>query len=146
MTQIESVDIAIVGSGPGGAVMAYEAAKRGLRTLVLERGPHLESTGVHDDMQELRTIPRIYKDGGLFMTAEMDMFILQGTCVGGSSVLANMVMMRPPRTVFEHWRALGADIDLTRLEPYFDEIERELDVRPASESNISRSSAVFKQA
>jgi choline dehydrogenase-like flavoprotein len=141
---MEHVDVAIVGSGPGGAVIAHEAAKRGLSTLVLEQGPKVTAQEMHQD--EIRMIPRLYKDGGLFLTAEMDMFILQGTCVGGSSVLANMVMMRPPRTVFEHWRSLGADIDLTRLEPYFEEIERELDVRPASESNVSRSSAVFKQA
>jgi choline dehydrogenase-like flavoprotein len=146
MTQVERVDVAIVGSGPGGAVMAYEAAKRGLRVLVLERGPHLESTGVHDDMQELRTIPRIYKDGGLFMTAEMDMFILQGTCVGGSSVLANMVMMRPAPEVFDTWRRLGADVTLGMLSPLFDEVERELSVEPPAAHNVSKSSALFKSA
>lgn len=144
MTRGEQVDVAIVGSGPGGAVIAHEAAKRGLSTLVLEQGPHLRSQDMHLD--ELRMIPRLYKDGGLYLTAEMDMFILQGTCVGGSSVLANMVMMRPPRSVFDTWRSLGADIDLIRLEPYFEEIERELDVRPAPASNISRSSALFKLA
>jgi choline dehydrogenase-like flavoprotein len=144
MTRVEQVDIAIVGSGPGGAVIAHEAAKRGLSTLVLEQGPHVSSKEMHLD--ELRMIPRLYKDGGLYMTAEMDMFILQGTCVGGSSVLANMVMMRPPRSVIDHWRALGADIGLTQLEPYFEEIERELDVRPAPASNVSRSSALFKLA
>ena len=126
--------------------MAYEAAKRGLRTLVLERGPNVESTGVHDDMQELRTIPRIYKDGGLFMTAEMDMFILQGTCVGGSSVLANMVMMRPSPEVFDSWRKLGAGVNYNMLAPLFDEVERELTVETPAASNVSRSSALFKSA
>lgn len=144
MTRVEQVDIAIVGSGPGGAVIAHEASKRGLSALILERGPRVSSKEMHHD--ELRMIPRLYKDGGLFLTAEMDMFILQGTCVGGSSVLANMVMMRPARTVFDHWRSLGADVDLTRLEPYFDEVERELDVRPAAKANVSRSSALFKTA
>lgn len=146
MTQVERVDVAIVGSGPGGAVMAHEAAKRGLRTLVLERGPHVESTGVHDDMQELRTIPRLYKDGGLFMTAEMQMFILQGTCVGGSSVLANMVMMRPAPEVFEAWRRLGAGVTHAMLEPLFDEVERELGVGTPAPTNVSKSSALFKSA
>src|SRR5437764_710577 len=35
----EDVDICIIGSGAGGAVLAYEAARKGLRTLVVERGP-----------------------------------------------------------------------------------------------------------
>jgi choline dehydrogenase-like flavoprotein len=146
MTQVERVDIAIVGSGPGGAVMAYEAAKRGLRTLVLERGPNLAPQGRHDDMQELRTIPRIYKDGGLFMTAEMDMFILQGTCVGGSSVLANMVMMRPAPEVFDAWGKLGAGVSYDMLAPLFDEVERELGADTPAPYNVSKSSALFKSA
>lgn len=144
MNRVERVDVAVVGSGPGGAVIAHEASKRGLSTLLLERGPHVSSQDMH--LHELRMIPRLYKDGGLFLTAEMDMFILQGTCVGGSSVLANMVMMRPAASVFEHWRKLGAGVSIRALQPFFEEIERELDVRPAPEANVSRSSALFKQA
>ena len=138
------VDLAIVGSGPGGAVIAHEAGKRGLTTIVLERGPYVTADDMH--LHELRMIPKLYKDGGLFLTAEMDMFILQGTCVGGSSVLANMVMMRPPRAAIEHWKNLGAGIELRALEPYFEEIERELEVQPAAAANVSRSSALFKAA
>jgi choline dehydrogenase-like flavoprotein len=97
-------------------------------------------------LHELRMIPKLYKDGGLFLTAEMDMIILQGTCVGGSSVLANMVMMRTPRAAIEQWTNLGAGIELRMLEPYFEEIERELEVQPAAAANVSRSSALFKAA
>jgi len=142
MTKTERVDIAIIGSGPGGAVVAHEAAKRGLSTLVLERGPHVDPTSA--DLHELRTIPRLYKDGGLFMTAEMDMFILQGTCVGGSSVLANMVMMRPQPQIFEHWRMLGAAAPYAEIEALFSEVERELNVQQPSLKNVSKSSALFK--
>jgi choline dehydrogenase-like flavoprotein len=146
MTQLERVDLAIVGSGPGGAVVAHEAAKRGLRCLVLERGPRVDSTGVHAHMQELHSIPSLYKDGGLFLTAEMDMFILQGTCVGGSSMLANMVMMRPAPAVLERWRALGAGVSWELLAPLFDEVERELKVQQPAAHNVSHSSALFKAA
>jgi choline dehydrogenase-like flavoprotein len=144
MNHVERVDLAIVGSGPGGAVIAHEAGKRGLSTLLIERGPYVDAKDMHLD--ELRMIPRLYKDGGLFMTAEMDMFILQGSCVGGSSVLANMVMMRPPKHVIEHWRALGANVHMETLEPYFEEVERELEVQPAAAKNVSRSSLLFKAA
>jgi len=144
MTKTERVDVAIIGSGPGGAVVAHEAAKRGLSTLVLERGPYVDPNTT--DLHELRTIPRLYKDGGLFMTAEMDMFILQGTCVGGSSVLANMVMMRPQPQIFEHWRMLGASARYEELEPLFAEVERELNVQQPALKNVSKSSALFKAA
>jgi choline dehydrogenase-like flavoprotein len=144
MTKLERVDVAIVGSGPGGAVIAHEAAKRGLSTLVLERGPRVSSKDM--TQRELLMIPRLYKDGGLFLTAELDMFILQGSCVGGSSVLANMVMMRPAASVFDAWRNTGAAVSFEDLAPHFEQIERELEVRPASVNNVSRSSAVFKTA
>jgi choline dehydrogenase-like flavoprotein len=144
MTQLERVDLAVVGSGPGGAVIAHEAAKRGLSVLVLERGPYVEPERL--DMHELRTIPKLYKDGGMFLTAEMDMFILQGNCLGGSSMLANMVMMRPDDHVFDEWQAFGADVSREMLEPLFDEIERELSVQPAAAYNVSPSSALFKAA
>ena len=146
MTQLECVDLVIIGSGPAGAVMAHEAAKRGKRCLVLERGPRVDSTGLHSHMQELHTIPRLYKDGGLFLTAEMDMFILQGTCVGGSSMLANMVMMRPAKDVFERWRKLGAGVRWEQLTPLFDEVERDLNVQTPQAHNVSPSSALFKAA
>ena len=144
MTQTQHVDVAIVGSGPGGSVIAHEATKRGLSTLLIERGPLCTASDMH--RHELRMIPRLYKDGGLFLSAEMDMFILQGSCVGGSSVLANMVMMRPPRAAIANWTALGADLDFARLEAHFSDIERELCVQLPAASNVSRSSALFKAA
>ena len=39
----EQCDVCIVGSGAGGGVIAWEAARRGLRTIVLERGPWVRS-------------------------------------------------------------------------------------------------------
>jgi choline dehydrogenase-like flavoprotein len=75
------------------------------------------------------------------MNTSMDMFILQGSAVGGSTVLANMVMLRPPERVLTDWAALGAPIDRERLEESFRTIERVLAVsdRP-NPANVAPSS------
>jgi choline dehydrogenase-like flavoprotein len=134
-------DVCVIGSGPGGAVIAHEAARRGLSVLVLERGPRVEARDTSD--REAAMIPRLYKDGGLQMTSSLDMFILQGSCVGGSSVLANMVMLRPPRRVFDRWAAEGAELELDRLDRSFDAVERALGVRIADEALMARGATLF---
>ena len=40
-----SADVIIIGSGAGGAAAAYALAKRGLRVLILEKGPELPRDG-----------------------------------------------------------------------------------------------------
>jgi choline dehydrogenase-like flavoprotein len=141
MARTERADIAIVGSGPGGAAVACLAARAGRSTLVLERGPYVTSQDLRDD--ELRAIPRLYKDGGLFLNAEMDMFILQGSCVGGSSQLANMVMMRPDASAMAAWRTLGADVPRDDFGAALDQIERELEVSRPNARNVSPSNRAF---
>ena len=51
-------------------------------------------------------IPLLYKDGGLQMNTGMDMFILQGTCVGGSTTLSNMVHDAGSEDVLSSWSAV----------------------------------------
>lgn len=139
----EDVDVCIIGSGAGGSLMAREAAVRGLRTLVLERGPRVSAAEMDDS--ELTMIPRIYKDGGLQLNTAMDLFILQGSCVGGSTVLSNMVMIRPDRDVVERWRGLGLKVAWSDIVSQFERIERELEAKPARSENVSGTSRAFLQ-
>ena len=76
--------------------------------------------------REIEMIPLLYKDGGLQMNTGMDMFILQGTCVGGSTTLSNMVMMRAPGDVLASWTRFGAELDPESLLRSYETIEREI--------------------
>ncbi len=135
----EHVDVCVIGSGAGGAVIGYEAARRGLRTLIVERGPYVRSHEMSHD--ECEMFPRLYKDGALQLNTSMDMFIIQGSAVGGSTVLANMVMFRTPEPVLAAWERLGAVIDRAQLRRSFDEVERLLGVTFAPlAGNVSPSS------
>jgi choline dehydrogenase-like flavoprotein len=134
------VDVCVIGSGAGGAVIAHEAARRGLQTLVLERGPYVRAEEMTSS--EAEVIPRLFKDGGLQLNSSSDFFILQGSCVGGSTVVSNMVLMRADERVLDRWRRFGAAVP--GLGAAYEAIERSVDARPMAPSEASRSTALFE--
>jgi choline dehydrogenase-like flavoprotein len=117
-------DICVVGSGAAGAVAAYELAKNtGKRVTILEQGkyyvPQKDFTNIEPEM-----IGGLYKDGGLEMTQDFDLAVLQGICVGGSTTINNGICFRTPHAVLEEWERLGARIDLDKLEECFTAVEK----------------------
>lgn len=139
----ENVDVCVIGSGAGGSLMAYEAARRGLSTLVLERGPEISAEQMGAD--ELRMIPALYKDGGLQTSASHDLFILQGSCVGGSTVLSNMVLLRMAPHVLQRWQNEGLDISAEQLRQSYEDVEQELGASRVERENVSKSALKFRQ-
>lgn len=137
----EQCDVCIVGSGAGGGVLAWQAARRGLRTIVLERGPWVRS----EDMgtAEVEMIPRLYKDGGMQMNTSLDFFILQGSCVGGSTTVSNMVLIRANDSSFAAWRRVGADLPVDDIHASYTKIEQALGATHVSPSLKSRSTVLF---
>ena len=141
--RVEEADVCVIGSGAGGAVVAHEAASRGLSTLILERGPYMRSREMTS--HEIDMIPRLYKDGGMQLNTSLDFFILQGSCVGGSTVVSNMVLMRADDEVFARWSRLGAAFDLDEVHAAYDTIESLLGARPPVAAACSRSTELFEQ-
>jgi choline dehydrogenase-like flavoprotein len=60
-------DVAVVGSGAGGAVAAAELAEAGLAVIVLEEGPHRPTASFSGD--DLAMVRSLYRDGGATATA-----------------------------------------------------------------------------
>ena len=137
----ETCDVCVIGSGAGGSVIACRAAQAGRSVVVIERGPYLRAAQMNDS--EIEMIPRLYKDGGLHMNSGLDMFILQGTCVGGSTTLSNMVMMRAPEAVLPAWRSFGAELDPAAMARSYDTIERELGTAESDPTTHSGSTRRF---
>jgi choline dehydrogenase-like flavoprotein len=137
----ESVDVCVIGSGAGGSIIAFEAAKRGLSTLLVERGPYVRARDMTHS--ELDMFALLYKDGALQLNTSLDMFIVQGSCVGGSTVLANMVMLRPDAPVLEGWKNLGAVFDDAELARSYDKVEEAIGAAPVKPGNINASTKRF---
>ena len=82
--QTITTEFAVSGSGAGGSVVAYHLAAAGAKVAILERGEWLHPKDLSHDEPEM--IARLYKDGGAQTNNDADMFVLQGNCVGGSTV------------------------------------------------------------
>jgi choline dehydrogenase-like flavoprotein len=107
-------EYAVVGTGAAGPVLAYHLARAGRDVLMIERGPDLGPEAMSTN--EVEMVGRLYKDGGAQMNTSCDMFILQGNCVGGSTVLTNGVCFPFPEPVLDAWEEEhGLSLDRGRL-------------------------------
>lgn len=132
----DEVDFLVIGSGPGGAVAAYRlaAAVPTARIGIVERGARLNPAEDFNE-RELEMIAKLYKEGGLQQTKRADMFILQGECVGGTSVINNAVCFRMPARVRAQWSSLGWD--LSQLDQAYDDIKAELGIAPVATDGVN---------
>lgn len=131
----ERVDAVVIGSGAGGAVTAYRLGAAGARTVVLERGRRLPPEAQSHD--ELAMLARLYKEGGAQLTADLDMLLLQGSVVGGSTVLTNGVCFRMPESVRRRWTREGFGLGRGELQTAYERVEGALGVKPMSPVHLN---------
>ncbi|MGH7491272.1 MAG: GMC family oxidoreductase N-terminal domain-containing protein [bacterium] len=94
-------DVCIMGSGAGGAILAYFLAKDGREVTLVERGKYVEPREFSED--EVDMVGKLYADGVFQQTQDFSFTILQGSCVGGSTVVNNAVCFSPPEEVLHKW-------------------------------------------
>jgi choline dehydrogenase-like flavoprotein len=114
-------DVVIVGSGAGGSMAAHALAARGLDVLIVERGPHVDRSEFTEDEPEMYA--RLYSDGALQLSRDFSVQVLQGMCVGGSTVVNNGVSFSLPANVLDQWNELHhAGLDPDELRKSFDAV------------------------
>jgi cholesterol oxidase len=126
----EQFDVVIVGSGFGGAVMAYELACRGLSVCVLERGKaYPPGSFPRSPLEVARNFwdPSLGHHGmfDLWSLKNLDAVVSSG--LGGGSLIYANVLMRMPRAWFDgqHW-----PIPYHELEQDYKAVERRLGAVP----------------
>ena len=110
-------DVCVVGSGPGGAMMASRLAEAGAQVVVLEEGGYHQKDEF--DMQEATAYPRLYQDRGNRATADLSISVLQGRAVGGGTVVNWTTSFRTPDRVLACWREQdGLSLTAEMLRPH----------------------------
>lgn len=138
-------DAVIVGSGAGGAIAAYELASKGKKVVILEAGPYVPSEKFTEMMAV--SMGTLYQDHGGQSNADGDISILQGACVGGSTVVNAALCFRTPDYYLKLW---GKEYGLTNLTskvltPYFEKVEKNLQIRQNAPHETSAGAELINQ-
>ena len=94
-------DVCVVGSGAGGGVMAGELAQRGLKVVVLEAGGYFDDADF--TQLELPAYQNLYWRGGPSPTADLNISLQAGFCLGGGTVVNWTNALRTTPWVREQW-------------------------------------------
>jgi choline dehydrogenase-like flavoprotein len=121
--------IAVVGSGPGGAITACLLAEAGRDVLLIEEGPFypLESCPPFSKEEMLRK----YRNGGQTVALGANkVAYVEGCCLGGGSEINSGLYHRAPPEILELWRRQFKVSALTEadLRPHFEACERDVSV------------------
>jgi choline dehydrogenase-like flavoprotein len=121
-------DVCVIGSGAAGAVIAYVLGKeQGREVLIVEKGSYLSPESFTN--RELDMVSRLYLEGGLQLTLDFGMHILQGSCVGGSTLVNNAICFRLDEVpegdhILDNWKSRGANLDPVALWKSYTEVAK----------------------
>jgi choline dehydrogenase-like flavoprotein len=133
----EECDVAIVGSGAGGAAAAAILAEAGLDVLVLESGPYVDHAGYPTD--PLEAMPLFYRDGGMTIARGKPAIpVPVGRTVGGTTVINSGTCFRAPQEMLEDWRDREGIGWATDLDPLYRAAEEMLAVTPLDLETLGR--------
>ncbi|MGZ5342690.1 MAG: FAD-dependent oxidoreductase, partial [Solirubrobacterales bacterium] len=143
-SEIEA-DVVIIGSGAAGAMLAYRLAESGRDVLILERGLHVDPKDFSEN--EVEMISKLYADGALQLTRDFRFQVLQGMCVGGSTVVNNAVCFELPPDALRTWNAqeLDAGLDEGELKKAFGAVTKQLRITPQPEGFLNPGAGKFEQ-
>ena len=130
-------DVAIIGSGAGGAISADILARAGLRVVIVEEGAY--RTPPEFTLRELPAFSQLYVDGGVRLTRDGGIGVVQGRTVGGSTTVNWTSSFRTPEPTLRYWRdVLGiAGLSPAELAPWFEKIEQRLHITPWESPNLN---------
>jgi len=141
----ETADVAVVGSGPGGAVIAKELAEAGARVVLIEEGPPF--TPADFEIDGGISMARTMREGGLRTTSGTVMPTMQAIALGGGSLVNSAICVRSPEYVLERW---CRDYELEKtsrsdLDPHYDAVGEFLGISPTPENVLGARNLLFKR-
>lgn len=138
-------DAIVVGTGAGGAVTACALAEAGLTVALVEEGPYV--TGEQMNGRPLEMFDLLYRGKGLTGTVGFPPIpVPLGRAVGGTTLINSATCFRTPGNVLARWESEFALAGATALAPFYDEVERDLDIKPVPDALYGAQSRRFEAA
>ncbi|HEV2814725.1 MAG TPA: GMC family oxidoreductase N-terminal domain-containing protein, partial [Solirubrobacteraceae bacterium] len=100
-------DAVVVGSGAGGAVVAARLAERGLKVVILEAGGYFNEADFNQ--VEVWAHQNLYWRGGPTPTADMNVTLQAGFCLGGGTTVNWTNSLRTKPWIREQWAEHGLE-------------------------------------
>jgi len=142
----EEFDVCVIGSGAGGAVAAKELAEAGLKTIMLEEGAYYATEDFH--RKPIDSFPLYYRNNSMIFTLGSPIVPLSvGKGIGGATTINSCTCFRTPEEVLAEWER---DYDLKGLSlktlvPYYERVEKIINVLPGDMTVIGRNALVTKR-
>lgn len=110
LTELEA-DVVVIGSGAGGASVAWDLARRGHAVLILEEGDFFKRSDFAGNRLEM--VPKLYRSGGFsFPISNTAIWLPTGKTVGGTTTINSGTAMAPGAEILDAWeREIGISRD-----------------------------------
>ena len=136
-------DVVVMGTGAGGAVVGHGLAERGHAVVFVEEGELHQRHSFDQSM--VRGYERFFRP--VFAVGNATFPVLVGRMVGGSTAVNGGTAFRTPSWVLERWcEEMGTDaFEPSRMEPYFQRVERHLGVGPSDRKYVGPIGEVMRR-
>ncbi len=144
---VEKPDVCIIGSGAGGAVMADVLSGAGLDVVVLEEGGYYTKDR-YSTYKPAIAMKILYRDYGATIAFGKNPIMLPlGRAVGGTTVINSGTCFRTPDNVLSDWaeRYGVENASSKEMEPYFQQVEKTINVMPVSPQVLGKNGLIFKR-
>lgn len=140
-------DVAVVGTGAGGAALAFELAAAGARVVMLEEGPY--RTGADFDGRAITQLRSLYRGMGTTGVAGNAVIpIPVGRCVGGTTTINSGTCFRALDGAIRRWQhEHGLDwLERDGIAPYYERVEKAIHVETVPDALLGRGEALVRRA
>ncbi|MEW6525369.1 MAG: GMC family oxidoreductase [Spirochaetota bacterium] len=138
-------DVCVIGSGAGGAVVAYELALMSYSVIVIEEGGYYTTNDY--DGKPLKNMKTMWRGAGSTVSFGIPpISIPTGRCVGGTTAINSATCFRTPEHIIMQWKEnLRVNIDYKNLEPYFERVEKIINVTELSWDVLGNCAKIIKR-
>lgn len=143
----EIADYVVVGTGAAGAVAARVLAVAGYDVVMVEEGPWVPKSAFRQDTWS--AFRSLWRDAGFQVSEGRSFFpVIQGSAVGGTTVINGAIVHRVPEEIHAGWGAeAGVDemISLAELDRAYDLLDEKLSVAPGPEDVLGKNNTLMRE-